>query len=429
MSSARYGHTDTLLPNGKVLVAGGRGQDSQGTLGSAELYDPAAGNWATTGLLTSPREAHTATLLSNGKVMVIGGYDGTNVISTAEVYDPATGTWSSTNSLITARNGHSATLLLNGKVLVAGGHDGSAEFDSAEIYDPLIGTWTPTGSMTYSHWDHTATLLPDGRVLVAGGDGGAAGTSAEIYDPATGTWTGAGDMIYSRTAHTATLLPNGQVLMAGGGWYYFGFLTTSTAELYNPTNGTFIETGEMVSTNSTFPFLATGRHFHTATLLTNGLVLVTGGDGRAGFVGSATLSSAEFYHPDTGVWMAAEGLTVRRTIHTATLMANGHVLIAGGVDWSAPYSERARSNAELHSTVNATPPVLTDVQFAAGAFQFSFTNNPGAGFSVLASTNLALPLSNWTIMGGVTEISSGRFQFRDPNATNFPRRFYQVRSL
>lgn len=429
MSSARYGHTDTLLPNGKVLVAGGRGDDIQGTLRSAELFDPASATWATTGLPTSPREAHTATLLPNGKVMVIGGYDGTNVTSTAEIYDPATGSWAPTISSTTARSGHTATRLLNGKVLIIGGYDGWTELDSAEVYDPIAGTWTNSGPMIYSHWSHTATLLPDGKVLVAGGDGTAGGTGAEIYDPATGGWAAVNDLVYRRTVHTATLLPNGQVLVAGGGWYNpFGFSPIPTAELYDPGSGTFAETGSMVSTNSSS--VPTGRASHTATLLTNGLVLVTGGEGRPGLVGSVTISSSEIYHPNTGTWTAAGTMTTRREFHTATKLANGHVLLAGGVDWYAPSLERARSSAELHSTVPATPPTLTDVrEFADGSLRFSFTNNPGAGFSVLVSTNLELPLSNWTIIGGITEIFSGRFQFIDPNATNFSRRFYQVRSL
>jgi len=427
MSTAMAGHTAVLLPNGKVLVAGGE-NDIQGTLRSAELYDPATATWAATGLLISPRDGHTATPLPNGKVMVVGGYNGTNDLSTAEIYDPATGMWTSTGSSSTARSGHTATLLLNGRVLIAGGNNGSVEVDSAELYNPATGSWTNTSSMINSHCGHTATLLPDGRVLVAGGDGSAGGTGAETYDPATGMWTSAGDMFYSRTVHTATLLPNGRVLVAGGGWYYFGFTASPTAELYDPVNNTLAETGSMVSLNASF--VPTGRASHTATLLTNGLVLVTGGEGRPGLVGSFTLSSAELYDPNPGTWTATARLAVSREAHTTTLLANGHVLLAGGIDWFTSLSERARSSAELHSAVPATPPTLTDARkLANGSFRFSFTNNPGAGFSALASTNLALPLSNWIIIGGVTEISSGHFQFTDPSATNSPRHFYQVRSL
>jgi hypothetical protein len=233
-------------------------------------------------------------------------------------------------------------------------------------------------------------------------------------------------MLYSRTVHTATLLPNGKVLVAGGGWYgFFGFTPSPTAELYDPTNGTFVETGMMVATNFTFGLA--GHAQHTAALVTNGLVLITGGLGSLG-AGTFTQSNTELYHPDTGIWTAAGTMTTRREIHTATLLANGHVLLAGGFDDLE--LDHARSSAELYSPVRATPPTLTNVQkLADGSFRFSFTNNPGAGFSALVSTNPALPLTNWTTMGGVAEISSGYFQFTDTYATNYPRRFYRLRSL
>ena len=115
-------HTATLLPNGKVLVAGGY---NSGYLTSAELYDPASGSWSATGSLNTARQAHTATLLPNGKVLVAGGDNGSGYLTSAELYDPASGSWSATGSLNTARYFHTATLLPNGKVLVAGGLNGS----------------------------------------------------------------------------------------------------------------------------------------------------------------------------------------------------------------------------------------------------------------------------------------------------------------
>ena len=145
LNTARYGHTATLLPNGKMLVAGGGG--SSGFLSSAELYDPASGTWTATGSLNSARYLHTATLLPNGKVLVAGGYYG--VASTgAELYDPASGTWTATGSLNAARADHTATLLPNGKVLVAGGFGiTSGVLTSVELYDPASGTWSATGNL------------------------------------------------------------------------------------------------------------------------------------------------------------------------------------------------------------------------------------------------------------------------------------------
>src|SRR6266498_5680586 len=183
LGTARAAHTATLLPSGKVLVAGG--YNDSGSLSSAELYDPATGNWTNTGSLGTTRELHTATLLPSGKVLVAGGYASSGFLSSAELYDPATGNWSSTGSLGAARGYHTATLLPSGKVLVAGGYNDSGPLSSAELYDPATGNWTNTGSLGTERGYHTATLLPSGKVLVAGGYSRNRIwlNSAELYDP------------------------------------------------------------------------------------------------------------------------------------------------------------------------------------------------------------------------------------------------------
>src|SRR5947207_3114499 len=124
-----------------------------------------------TGSLATARGGHTTTLLPNGKVLVAGGYNFTDGhLASAELYDPASGTWTATGSLFTARSSHTATLLSNGKLLVAGGYNGgSSSLESAELYDPASGTWMVTGSLAAGRDSHTATLLPNGKVLVAGG--------------------------------------------------------------------------------------------------------------------------------------------------------------------------------------------------------------------------------------------------------------------
>src|SRR5438552_3544479 len=127
--------------------------------------------WEYTGSLKTARFHHTATLHPDGRVLVVGGEHGRDPLASAELYDPATGTWSDTGSLSTARDSHTATLLPNGMVLVAGGRetDPGPSLASAELYDPATGTWSPTGSLDTGRLYHTATLLPNGMVLVAGG--------------------------------------------------------------------------------------------------------------------------------------------------------------------------------------------------------------------------------------------------------------------
>jgi Galactose oxidase, central domain/Kelch motif len=245
LNTPRYGHTATLLANGKVLVAGGldRAFEPFSVTNSAEIYDPATGTWSSTGNLDTGRIGHTATLLPNGKVLVAGGRDRIaspffGLADSAELYDPATGTWSSTGNLNTSRSGHTATLLANGQVLVAGGVTTDyIVLGNAELYDPATGMWSSTDSLRTARSLHLAALLPGGKVLVAGGYIYAEPYflgSAEIYDPVTGRWSRA-DNLNKRWAHTATLLPTDEVLVAE--W--------DSAELYDPTTGMWNDTGTL----------------------------------------------------------------------------------------------------------------------------------------------------------------------------------------
>ncbi|KXS32422.1 MAG: High-affinity leucine-specific transport system, periplasmic binding protein LivK [Candidatus Gallionella acididurans] len=289
MNAARYNHTATLLQSGKVLVSGGQ-STSFVALTSAELYDP-SGSWAPTiNSMNEPRRNHIAILLPNGKVLVSGGYGGVSSLTSAELYDPVSGTWTYTGQMNVPRQYHSATLLPNGKVLVSGGNNTLTSFalQSAELYDPVSGTWTYTGQLNVARQYHTATLLPNGKVLVAGGTGTAAAPgSAELYDPVTGKWSNTCNLTTGRYNHTATLLPNGTVLVSGG--QQITTIVTATAELYDPAAACSGTSSNWTKTGS----LNTARYYHTATLLQNGKVLVSGGNGGGA---AGAINTAELYY-------------------------------------------------------------------------------------------------------------------------------------
>jgi hypothetical protein len=282
METPRYLHTAALLSNGEVLIAGGLSVPTSppSPLDTAELFNPASASFTPTGNMTTGRANHKATLLADGSVLITGGgFVDTGVLATAELFNQSTGIFTPTGSMQTARVDDTATLLSNGKVLIAGGNDGTEDVATAELYDPSTGIFTPTGNMTTAREGHTATLLSNGTVLIAGGNGATGDlVTAELFDPATAIFTPTGSLLSVQRFHTATLLNDGTVLLTGGDYSVVVLYdsqecrprleSSRSAELYDPSSGMFAYTSYMVQS----------RALHTATLLTNGEVLVTGGD-------------------------------------------------------------------------------------------------------------------------------------------------------
>jgi hypothetical protein len=222
---------------------------------------------------------------------------------------------------------HTATLLNTGKVLVAGW--GNA---TAELFDPATGSFTATGSMLQPRVSHTATLLNSGKVLLTGGIQGTPPATtvlaeAELYDPTTGSFSQTlGSLATARQWHTATLLTNGTVLVTGG------FLDNNenaiaTAELFDLTSQSFTPTNGNMETP---------RAFQTATLLKDGTVLVTGGNN-----GTGPLATAELYDPTAGTFSPTGSMGTARQSHIATLLNDGTVLVAGGTN-GAPLASAER---------------------------------------------------------------------------------------
>jgi len=372
LNVAREEATATLLPDGKVLVAGGFGFDTN-ALTSAELYDPSTGIWSLTGSLKQARGAATATLLPDGQVLVAGGAPNTAnslaSLSSAELYDPTTGTWSLTGSLNVSRSAASATLLQNGKVLVFAGlqipvNGNFNILSSAELYDASTGTWTPTGSLNVARQGTTATLLPDGRVLAAGGGAhnGAGLLQTELYDPTIGTWSPTGNLTLPTAIPMVSLLPDGQVLLTGG-FYAGGFLNIS--EIYNPSSGTWSNTGSM----------SQGRIYGTATLLPDGTVLVAGGDGGTSSE-PTPLYESEFY-----------GESAQQDTTPPTLSLPGTMTVnatdASGATVTYAVTATDPDNASANLTITCTPP--SGSTFPIGTTTVSCSASDSAGNSASGS--------------------------------------------
>jgi N-acetylneuraminic acid mutarotase len=383
MLISQWDVANVLLQNGKLLVidSGAR---------SAELYDPVAGTWTATTGMAGFRVHHSTTLLPNGKVLVAGGWDN-NYLATAELYDPDTGTWTTTGSMHQAREYHAAILLPDGNVLVVGGIPFfGGETATAELYNPTTETWTFAGSLNAARNSALSVLLPDGRVMIAGGytTNGFILDSTELYDPLSKTWTRAGSLHDARLGWsglyhaTATLLATGKVLVAGGHNDSVSATSAiSSAEIFDPATATW---------SITTP-LPGPRAEHTATLLPNGEVLVAGGTD-----GLNHLATALLYDPASGSWKPTGSLSIARTEHGAALLPNGRILVmAGDADngLATATTELYDSSMNLSAAAQIEPLLWLAAQPLRGV-TLSFSGIPGSTYTVQRRPSISVPWSN-----------------------------------
>jgi Galactose oxidase, central domain len=324
MTTPRASHTATTLRDGLVLIAGGF-DDAGGDEASAELFDPRTATFEPTGAMSIGRQSHTATLLDDARVLIAGGYDPDgNRLATAEIYDPATRAFSVTGSMTGPRADHTATLLRDGRVLIAGGTGPGFTFlASAEIYDPARGTFRATGPLSVGRESATATLLRDGRVLIAGGHSGrheaiTIYALSEVYDPSTGRFTRVDDLNVARHKHDAVLLDDGRVLIVGGSDARDDAGLYDSAEIFDPTTGTFSLTGTLHE--------ARYKMRGTSLLLADGRALVCCG-----------APDAEIFDPrSTDFAIVPGGLGAGPLFAASARVGPEEVLVTGGYSLSGP---------------------------------------------------------------------------------------------
>ena len=346
---------------GDVLIAGGV-DDANQSIAAAEFFDPSSGQFVATGSAASGRAGVSAAPLSPTQVLLAGGFSGIatiknfsldlegKVLNSAESFDETTGTFSPAGTMATPRMGFTATELNNGKVLIAGGLDDRDDvLDTAELYDPAARKFVAVANpMSDRRAFQTATLLLSGKVLIAGGATNLTGdttNSADLYDPASNSFTPATlPMDHQRAAHTATLFTTGpmagKVLITGGVGGSSFFFKDSSAELYDPTSQEFVLLPS---------FMNEPRSMHTATLLDDGSVLLAGGFSGTVAVTGGMLSgasglisnSAETFDPSTGDFACVGGF------NSETLRCNQSMTLA-----------RAAHTATLLSTGSAPHRVL-----------------------------------------------------------------------
>ncbi|HXG58961.1 MAG TPA: kelch repeat-containing protein [Thermoanaerobaculia bacterium] len=494
MGTARFAHTATLLANGKVLIAGGQG-GAGNPLSSAELYDPATGRFSYTGSMAIARSNHTATPLPNGKVLITGG-NATSAV--AELYDPVSGTFGNTGTMATTRSGHTATLLNNGKVLVAGG---SASVAAADLYDPSNGTFSATGTMVGMRFFHSASLMGNGKVLLAGGSatsGGIPVATAELYDPTSDTFSATNSLTAARKHHTATVLVAGLVRLVGGSdtagnsllstetydpaldtFEYSStggpYATAKHTATVLPSSGVIMISGGRASNGSSLNTMSSEfgstvtlsepRISHTATVLAGGRVLITGGNNGTEASPSPT-TSADLYDSDVdvryalsvaGQFYSGGNMTNPRAYHTATLLQDGRVLIAGGINNGTPndvtqaelydpatsFTGFVTTGSMSHGRRDHTATLLTDgkVLITGGQSDYSpnyfatadlydpvsgtFTATGSLGIKRFSHTATLLPNGKVLIAGGSTQSPANivsavaSAELYDPNSGTF----------
>jgi hypothetical protein len=265
-------------------------------------------------------------------------------------------------------------------------------------------------------------LLPDGEVLVAGGrlDGAGALSSAELYDPVTGKWSATAPMNVARSGGIMTLLPDGDVLVAGGD--DTNYATVATSELYDVGLGFSAAWQARIDTFSSPVNLGSSLGLSGSKF--RGVSEASGGCDFQNSSSDCPLVQLRSINSGQTVFLSSTNWSTNAYVSLpVTNFPPGYALATVFVN-----GIQSRSGILLLAPTPTSIRLVNAARLSNGAFQFGFTNTPGAVFTALATTDLSLGPSAWSVLGGATEVSDGHFQFVDTQATSYPRRVYQVRS-
>jgi len=344
LHSLRADHSAVELKNGNILAAGGTIGADIFASNTSKLYNVSSRAWSGICNMNTGRRDFALMALSEGGALAIGGLvSNTETLLSSELYDEDNNIWVSAGNLNQARQSFCAVELMNGNIIAIGGAVREGQDDTSlatvESYSPVQKCWRSVASMSTPRAAFTATRLNDGKVLVAGGVNVQAGlnrkilSSAEIYDPATDMWHTASDMHFARESACAVLLNDGRILVMGGGYedgITSGAKPLASCEIYNP------ETNRWEDAAS----LAQPRMLFMSTLMANGNVMVMGGLQAWDTI----LKECEQFNPALNAWSSIDNLLISRygpmvKLHT------GHVVLCGGLSGTI---FNATSTCELH---------------------------------------------------------------------------------
>ncbi|MCX6174926.1 MAG: T9SS type A sorting domain-containing protein [Ignavibacteriales bacterium] len=406
MIEKRRYHAGIQLDNGNILITGGYGVSGPASNG-AEIFNITNFKWGTAISMNKGRGDHNLVKLNDGSILAIGGYSE----KTCEILDKNLTNWIFTDSLKMSRwYGQSVVIMQNGNVMIIGGYKGSLNDPSqraikeCEIYNYSGKFWEITSELNIGRFGHTATVLKDERVIVIGGNtinnGVILLNSCEIFNPITKSWTTVAPMHYSRAGHSATLLSNGKVLVVGG--------KQAISELYNPSTDTWEEVGPVM--------LASGHN--NAVILSNEKFLLLVHD----IIGYAYNPGWELYsleNLESVYWGKFKRLISDPVV---VKIDDNRVLFSGGYEFIEEYSLYTAANLSqvydlnLTSVKESIAPNISPNDFSLSCYPNPFNSSTNITFELSSPSYVSLKVFNIigaeinTIYNG--ELSVGRHTFR-----------------